>query len=266
MQTVIAAIDLGPSSSRVLLHAAGFARLLSCTLKVLHVDGGVSENSQAHVLEFCRNHAPYEIDIGAEDVIVAPGLVSDVILREAIRNDARLVVVGSRGHSRFAKLILGSTSEAVLRGATVPVLLVPPNDVDIVSITDRAALTCGPVLVAVDLAEPNNESLAMAGDLAWRTKQPLMMMTVAPQRLDHDAADALLRDHGRRLGDQRPRALIVRRGDVAEEISLCARREGSGLVVMGLRTRPRATPGAIASAVLNTNRAFVLAVPAALSA
>jgi hypothetical protein len=53
----------------------------------------------------------------------------------------------------------------------------------------------------------------------------------------------------------------VRRGDIPGEISRCALTEGSGLVVMGLRPRPRGTPGTIASAVLKTNRAFVLAVP-----
>ena len=49
------------------------------------------------------------------------------------------------------------------------------------------------------------------------------------------------------------------RKDVAEEISRCASAEGAGLVVMGLRARGQ--PGVIASAVLKTHRAFVLAVP-----
>jgi hypothetical protein len=56
-------------------------------------------------------------------------------------------------------------------------------------------------------------------------------------------------------------AVIVRRGKVAEEISRCALKERAGLVVMGLRDRPRGQPGAIATAVLRTKRAFVLAVP-----
>jgi len=261
MTTVIAAIDLGPSSSRVLYHAAGFARLLSCRLKVLHVNGAVTE-SQAHVLDYVRRHGPYEIDVDPEDVIVGSGIVSDVILRESIRSYAALIVVGSRGHGKLRKLVLGSTSEAVLRGTTVPVLLVPPVDVDIVTISDRAALTCGPVLAAIDLAESSDQQLMMADDLAWMAGQPLLLMTVAPQRLNHQAAGSMLRERGHHLGNHRPRAVIVRRGDVAEQISLCARAEGSGLVVMGLRTRPRAKPGAIASAVLKTNRAFVLAVPA----
>jgi hypothetical protein len=58
-----------------------------------------------------------------------------------------------------------------------------------------------------------------------------------------------------------PRATIVRHGDIAEQISRCAVAERTGLVVMGLRDKPRKQSGAIASAVLRTNSAFVLAVP-----
>ena len=52
------------------------------------------------------------------------------------------------------------------------------------------------------------------------------------------------------------------RGGVAEEISRCAKTEDAGLVVMGLRQNTEGRPGVIASAVLDTGRAFVLAVPA----
>lgn len=262
MKTVIAAIDLGPSTSRVLYHAAGFARLLSCELKVLHV-APASPETRAHVLDFCRKEGPYELDLEDSDIIVSPGIVSDVILRESLRQHASLIVIGSRRRSRLASLVLGSTSDAVLRSATVPVLLVPPTDLDIVNITDRTSLTCGPVLAAVDLSESGDSHLLMADDLAWMAGQPLLLMTVAPQRIDQREAGARLRERSHRLGDHKPHAVIVRRGDVATEISLCARTEGAGLVVMGLRTRPRAKPGAIASAVLKTNRAFVLAVPSA---
>jgi nucleotide-binding universal stress UspA family protein len=260
MKTVIAAIDLGPSSPRVLYHAAGFARLLSCDLKILHVNG-TSAESRARVLEYCRREGPYEIDLEEKDVIVASGLVSEMILRESIREKAQLVVVGSRGRGGLAKLILGSTSDAVLRAATVPVLVVPPTDLDIVNITDRATLTCGPVLAAVDLAEHCDHQLELAAGLAKQSSQPLLMMTVAPMRMSEHAAGVMLRQRAHELNGNKPHALIVRRGDIAEEISRCAVAEGSGLVVMGLRARPRGTPGAIASAVLKTNRAFVLGVP-----
>jgi nucleotide-binding universal stress UspA family protein len=260
MSTVIAAVDLGPSTRRVIHHAAGFARLLSCNLKVMHVNGG-SAGARAHVGDYCRQVGPYEVDLQDDDIVVASGLVSEAIVREAIRNKAALVVVGSRGHGGVAKLILGSTSEAVLRSAPVPVLVVPPVDLDIVSIADRAALTCGPVLAAVDLAEECEHQLNLATALARVGDVPLLLMTVVPDRIDADDAGRMLRERAHRLTAIKPHAMIVRRGHIADEISRCALAEGSGLVVMGRHATRRTKPGAIAAAVLRTNRAFVLAVP-----
>ena len=267
MNKVLAAIDLGPSSARVLYHAAGFARLLSTKLRIIHVVGhATTDEDRDRVRAYCLSQGPYEVDFDDVEIVVEPGIVSNAIIRESIRQRAELIVMGSRGRGRLAKLILGSTCEAVLRGTAVPVLLVPPTDVDIVNIADRASLTCGPVLAAVDLSESSDRQLMVADDLACMAGKPLLLMTVAPQRMHQQAAGKMLRERGHHLSDHhRPHALIVRRGDVAEQISLCAREEGAGLVVMGLRTRPRAKPGAIASAVLQTNRAFVLAVPNQLS-
>jgi nucleotide-binding universal stress UspA family protein len=258
---VLAAIDLGPSSARVLRHAAGFARLFGVRLQVLHVTPDSSPAQAQRVLEFCRRHGPYEVDFTSGDVVVRSGLVSESIYREAARQHAQMVVMGSSGHHRLAKLILGSTTEMVLREPPAPVLLVPPIDLDIVNITDRVTLTCGPVLAAVDLAEACDEQLRLAGDLAHQAGQPLLLLTVAPKEIDDHDAGALLRARGHD-GQTKPRALIVRRGVVAKQISRCALAEGAGLVVMGLRARGRGRPGAIASAVLEDNRAFVLAVPA----
>lgn len=49
------------------------------------------------------------------------------ILREAEAHDSDLIVVGARGLGAFERLALGSVSEAVLRHATCPVLVVRPR-------------------------------------------------------------------------------------------------------------------------------------------
>ncbi|MEY4095029.1 MAG: hypothetical protein RLZZ53_2228 [Acidobacteriota bacterium] len=260
-RTVLAAIDLGPSSARVLYHAAGFARLMSASLKVLHVTGDPGPDDVARVLDFCAQEGPYEIDLMEEDVIVRSGRVSDAIYREAERQKAALVVMGSRGHGGLTRLLLGSSSEAVLQNAATPVLLVPPIDIDIVNIADRATLSCGPVLAAVDLEADTGGQLRLAGDLAAMAGQPWTMMTVAPRSVDEHAAATELRERAHQMTANKPHSLIVRRGRVADEISRCALTEGAGLVVMGLRERAKGRPGAVASSVLATKRAFVLAVP-----
>jgi nucleotide-binding universal stress UspA family protein len=258
---VIAAIDLGPLTGRVLYHAAAFARLLQVPLKVLHVGGDRSPELRERVANACLQLGPYETDFDESQIVLRTGRVSDAIAREAIGEGASLIVIGSRGRSGVARLLLGSTSESVLKNATTPVLIVPPTDIDIVNIGDHVALTSGPIVAAVDLAENSSEQVRFAGKLAAIGKQPLVLMTVARSRVTDYAASQQLRDRAHGLPAAKPAAVIVRRGAVAEEISRCALVEGAGLVVMGLRATPRCQPGAIASAVLRTKRAFVLAVP-----
>ena len=259
---ILCAVDLGPSTGRVLYHAAGLSRLLGAGLCILHVSSEEpTVELRQRVVAECQEAAPYETEVNDDSVKVVTGRVSEAIQREVLRQGATLVVVGSRGHGGLARLLLGSTSEALLGVARTPVLLVPPTEFDIVSMGDRPVLTCGCVLAAVDLATPSTRQLLQASQMARLASQPLMLMTVARSEVsDHDAAHEL-RERAHALAPVKPTALIVRRGEVAEEIARCAMAEGSGLVVMGLREPPRGRPGIIASAVLKTGRAFVLAVP-----
>jgi nucleotide-binding universal stress UspA family protein len=259
---VLAAIDMGPGSRRVLLHAAALARLFSARLKVLHVGADASAEQRQHVLNYCARQGPYQVDLCDDEIVLRTGIVSEAIYREATKQKARLVVMGSRGHGKLGVFLLGSTTQAVLRDAPAPILLVPPVDLDIVNLTDRVRLSCGPVLAAVDLAEPNDEQLRFAGELAQLAGQPLLLVTVTGRRLTDHLSNRMLRDRAHRAAVV-PRATIVRHGDIAEQISRCAVAERTGLVVMGLGDRARKYPGSIASAVLRTNAAFVLAVPEA---
>ena len=53
--------------------------------------------------------------------------VSAVILRQAKRGKADLIVMGTHGRRGLNRLLLGSDAERVLREATVPVLLIRPQ-------------------------------------------------------------------------------------------------------------------------------------------
>lgn len=82
-------------------------------------------------------------DAGAPDASLrtAVGQVSDVVLRVADEEDALMLVIGTSEASALRSLLLGDETEAVLRSAARPVLLVPAE-------TDR--VTPGPVLAAID--------------------------------------------------------------------------------------------------------------------
>ncbi|EWH01541.1 hypothetical protein Q427_13415 [Halomonas sp. BC04] len=47
------------------------------------------------------------------------------IVKEAMREQADLIVIGKRGRNRIQEFLLGSTAEAIARDAHCPVLMVP---------------------------------------------------------------------------------------------------------------------------------------------
>jgi nucleotide-binding universal stress UspA family protein len=60
---------------------------------------------------------------------IAVGKPAEVLARLAQSEDADFIVVGTRGHSSVAGLLLGSVTQRLLHIASVPVLAVPPATV-----------------------------------------------------------------------------------------------------------------------------------------
>lgn len=56
---------------------------------------------------------------------VRPGVALQVILEEATKFDAQLIVIPASGRSRVARFFLGSTADRVIRQSPCPVLVVP---------------------------------------------------------------------------------------------------------------------------------------------
>jgi nucleotide-binding universal stress UspA family protein len=114
------AYDGSPRSSAAMHFAAEVASALSLPLTVVHVtreDGG----NGAKVLEEARRYlAPYGVAFTCEAVTGNPhtGIVD--FIRD--RNHD-LLFIGAYGHSRIIEMVLGSTTEYVLRNSPCPVFL-----------------------------------------------------------------------------------------------------------------------------------------------
>ena len=259
VRTVLCAIDTSELAPRVLRHAVGLASAMQSRLVVLHVGDLAALDLERQLLDAIPYGAPY---LGDPAVRVERGPAVDVILDVADELDAGLIITGTRARAPVTRFLLGSTSAELLQRTARPVLLVSPGDLDVLTLShDRMVLHVGSVLAAVDLEESNAAQLAWASHFAAIAKQPLQLMTVARDAVsNHDAAEALkARAHG--LEPVAPRACIVRRGQVAEEIARCAIAEDAGLIVMGLGAEHRGSPGKVAAAVLEKHEALVLAVP-----
>jgi nucleotide-binding universal stress UspA family protein len=70
----------------------------------------------------CRSISNTEISVDLEE-----GPAADVLERYAKRNEIDLIVISSHGRRGLARLSLGSVTDSLIRGTTIPVLVVKPN-------------------------------------------------------------------------------------------------------------------------------------------
>jgi nucleotide-binding universal stress UspA family protein len=262
--SVLCAVDGSSLAPRVLRHAIGVAGACGAQLTLLTVSSGDARTAEATVAATLRDVLPAGATyVGTPRIRAARvsiGQPVDAIL-ELAREGIDLIVAGTHSKSGLSRWLLGSTSAGLLEQARCPTLLVPPGQLDIVTLAvDAVRFHPGTVLTAVDLAEDNPRQLQLARQLAALAEAPLLVMTVAGPEMADDVAETALR--ARTSADGGPGGrVLVRRGAVAEAIDHAAVSEHAGLVVMGLRPRGHGVAGEIATAVLRTKDAAVLAVP-----
>lgn len=140
--SILVPVDLSETTGATLAVAEDLARSLGARIYLVHAAGlaqpfaatefGLAVTREDLAKELKGEHRRIK---ELEDQVRARGLdvcglllqgdPVDSILREAKRLDPRLIVMGSHGHGALYHLLLGSTSEGVLRKATCPIVLVP---------------------------------------------------------------------------------------------------------------------------------------------
>ena len=91
------------------------------------IDDAMAEGAQKQA----QHGAQLASNVGfeAEGLAVADeASVAETLVRVAEERDAQAIVVGAHGHSGLTERILGSTSEAVIRHAGRPVVVVRPAE------------------------------------------------------------------------------------------------------------------------------------------
>ena len=86
----------------------------------------LSQLSQDSLNIFIEKHMS---DLGTTPIAkVVVGRPANEIVDYAAEIDADMIIIATRGHSQLAHAVLGSTAEAVVRGATCPVLTIRSNE------------------------------------------------------------------------------------------------------------------------------------------
>lgn len=143
-ERILVPIDGSDTSQFGLQEAMRVAKLAHARIRLIHV---IDELSFALTVDAYSYHAGELLDLmrkngaklveTAQNTVRAQGIEADTalyenldrtvqqrVLDEAAAWKADLIVIGTHGRRGARRLVLGSSAEGILRGATVPVLLV----------------------------------------------------------------------------------------------------------------------------------------------
>lgn len=144
-EPILVAVDFSVGSAAALRWAADLAKLVGAPLHVLHVAHDPVDEPGRYIARDSERPGPIEVvarqrleaflagrresfELPTEEegmiVDVVVGLPVNRILEVADREQVQLIVMGGKGRTALADLVLGSKAHGVTQGSTRPVVVV----------------------------------------------------------------------------------------------------------------------------------------------
>ncbi len=295
--TFVVATDFSSTADLAVEHAAGLARRRGARLVIVHghslatywvgpanplrippsFEEAILQNARQRLDALCERLRQTGLDVEAR-LVSATG--PEAVLHVAKELDADLVVTGTRGHSGFKHLLLGSTAEEIVRNAHRPVLAIHPGDalpdaihLRIILPTDFSDDAAAALEQAIALLSNRGTDCTlslvhvlhtpvllapMGGDMAVRAAFIEQAREQAAEGLERIAKD--LRGKGYTV------ETLVRDGDPADALAEIAREQHASLIAMGTRGLTglkRIVHGSVADRTVRHARCPVLTLPRA---
>jgi nucleotide-binding universal stress UspA family protein len=160
--------------------------------------------------------------------------------------DTDLVIIGTRGRTGVAKVLLGSVAEEIFRTISCPVLTVGPH-------ADPARANVREILFATDFTPASQAAAAYAVSLAQEFQARLTLLHVVPEPkagelvswfdVQNSAKELLRKLVPEEANDWCKPEYFVERGDPAERILDLAKLREVDLIVLGAQPE-KGVPGA----------------------
>jgi nucleotide-binding universal stress UspA family protein len=140
MKTIVLGMDGSEGAQRAVPVAVELARQGGARLVMAHVDERIATKGDMPSIRVDEDEIRAEIgrmadqvtadgvEASVETAVVVLGGPAHAIKEIADEVDAEMIVVGTRGHSPVAGLLLGSVTERLLHIAKRPVVGVPPPE------------------------------------------------------------------------------------------------------------------------------------------
>lgn len=143
MKTILVPIDFSKATNSVIDAAATLAATMDARVVLLHVvqpliitsDYGLTMENFQETIASSEKHAARRLgelsdtlkSRGTQHVetVQISGPAQSGILEQAQKHQADYIVMGSHGHTAIYDLLIGSTTQHVLRKAACPIVIVP---------------------------------------------------------------------------------------------------------------------------------------------
>jgi nucleotide-binding universal stress UspA family protein len=289
------ATDGSQGSATAEAYAFGLARSWGASLTVMHVlefpSGLNPENpvNQLYLAELMKQATQELVELKARaagqgiwaETKIVTGIPSEEVLAAATGEEPDLIVVGTRGKTGLAHVLLGSTAERIIRAAPCPVLAVRA---ELHEDEKKGGSRHNPsgiqrILVPIDFSDCSLDALEYGALAAQRSTASIRILHVlepVSYGLDFTLPHAAKRDHDRtaiikRLTDLSATLtsswlvsdFVISGGSPADSILNAAVAHDADLIVMGTHGRrglSRALFGSVAEFVLRKASCPVLTV------
>jgi nucleotide-binding universal stress UspA family protein len=140
-ETILFTTDFTDASVHAASFAISLARKYNAKLRVLHVVDTTEEAAGFYIPHLSYENLDAELEKTAAAILkkfceknlkgiegYETGVLAGEPYKEILKaaKDADLIVMGTFGKASLERILLGSTTERVMRKATCPVLIVPP--------------------------------------------------------------------------------------------------------------------------------------------
>jgi len=260
-ENILFATDFSAAANQAIPYVKNIAKHYQSKLLALHVRPAVvnpmtQPSTWAIDIEYARSVDQQNRDqlvatfegFPAE-VLIEEGNVLPSIKRAIEKNNADLVVIGTRGRRGIGKLLLGSIAEEIFRNVSCPVLTVGPH----ADTTPRTRAEFDEILYATDLSPEAARVANCAISLAQEFGARLTLLHVVSEShpddlLNWSNVQESSKELLRRLASPEAQGVkkleyFVERGDPAERILDVAHLRQVDLIVLGTQA-PKGVPGA----------------------
>jgi nucleotide-binding universal stress UspA family protein len=183
------------------------------------------------------------------------------ILELATDEKCSLIVMGTHGRQGLQRLVLGSTTEGVLRESTIPVLTVHAGMKH--AATSRRCFES--IVVGIDESEPSDAAIQTVLELPVNERRRVLFCSAAD--LSNVARERAQRALGKAIGLARARDFsvsgLVISGTPHEALLIVAQQQGADIIVLGSHGRhgfQRLFLGSVAESIVRTAPLPVLVV------